>query len=154
MSWQPKVFSFQKQFKKGVKGEDFFVECYKDINARRGDGKIIDLLVNENDSVELKSDSYSMERTENFFIERYGNYQKLKDGSIWRSSLDKIRYFVYCYAPDKKFYWFNVEDFKKYMDDNLHKFEQREIKNPGYTSLGFLVPRETVKELIIREDKF
>lgn len=149
-----KTFTFRKQFNLGNKGEDFFIECYKNINARKGDGKIIDLIINENESVELKYDSYSMSNTENFFIERYGNYEKLKDGSVWKSSLDKIQYFVYCFAPDKTFFWFKVEELKKYMEENMYQFEQRTVKNPGYCSLGFLVNREKVRHLIIKEDKF
>lgn len=152
--WQPKTFYFSKQKKNGDKGENKFVEHYKSLNARIGDGKIIDLLINEDESVELKTDSYPMEDTKNFFIERYGNIEKAKDGSVWRSSKDKIKWFVYYYISDNTFFWFDVEKLKDFIDKNDTLFQTREVRNPGYSSIGFLVPRDKVKHLIEREDKF
>jgi hypothetical protein len=152
--WQPKTFYFSKQKKFGDKGELNFIKHYQDLNARAGDGFVIDILINDNDSVELKCDSYPMKKTENFFIERYGNIEKKKDGSVWRSSADKIKYFVYYYISDNAFFWFKVEKLKKYIDKNANLFQTREVRNPGYSSLGYLIPREKVKHLIEREDKF
>ena len=90
----------------------------------------------------------------NFFIERYGNLDKLKDGSVWKSSLDKINWFVYYYVPDRTFFWFKVEELKDFMEENMAKFQQRKIRNIGWEALGFLVPREEVRHLIKKEDKF
>lgn len=155
MSYQKKTFYFSKQKKFGDKGENKFIEFYqKELKARAGDGKTIDILINENESVELKTDSYGLEDTENFFIERYGNIDKKKDGSVWRGSTDKIKWFVYYYIKDNTFFWFDVEKLKDFVDKNDNLFQVREVKNPGYSSMGYLVPRETVKHLVEREDKF
>jgi len=149
-----RIFGFNKQLKMGNKGEEFFIQCYQEIKARKGNGRVVDIMINEDETVELKSDQYSLEDTPNFFIERYGNLDKLKDGSVWKSSLDKINWFVYYYVPDRTFFWFKVEELKDFMEENMAKFQQRKIRNIGWEALGFLVPREQVRHLIKKEDKF
>ena len=149
-----KVFGFQKQLKQGEKGEQYFIECYHKLNPRKSTTKDVDIFINDNEKVELKTDSYPEEKTENFFIEIVGSTRTGKLGGAHLSHQNNVDYFVYHYSFDKTFYWFRPHDLVKFIDENGHEFEKKEIRNYGWSSIGLLVPREKVSHLLIKKDTF
>ncbi len=145
-----KCFNFKDQKKKGQKGENRFLEYYHEENARLSPIFDFDIMIRDNERVELKTDSYKSPR--NFFMERYGNVEKLKDGGPWQSK--DVDYFVYYFIKENTFFWFNPVQLCKYIDKNIKNFKSHRIYNPGYFSLGYLVPIEEISHLVLRKDVF
>jgi hypothetical protein len=154
MSNFKKTFSFHKQLKKGGIGEKLFIECYHDLHPVKSPMKEVDIFINNNEKVELKSDFYSQEDTPNLFIELIGNTVNNKLGGPHLSLQNDIDWFVYLYINDRTFYWFNTKELCDFIDNNGHKYETKEIKNYGWSSLGLLVPREDIQNLVKRKDIF
>ena len=151
---QKKVFGFQKQLKQGEKGEQFFMECYHNLHPRKSSAKEVDIFINENETVELKSDSYPESETENFFMELVGSTKTGKLGGPYLSVQNNVDFFVYHYTSDKTFYWFDPKALVKYIDENGHEFKKREIMNRGWSSMGLLIPRDKIAHLLIKKDTF
>jgi hypothetical protein len=148
-----KVFGFKNQLKVGNKGENYFIKCYHKLNPRKSSSKEIDIIIEDNKKVELKSDSYSMDKTPNFFLEKIGNNVSGKLGGAHRAVADGIDWFVYLYMNDKTFFWFKPEDLKNFIDSNK-QLEEKRVLNKSYHSIGVLIPRELVKHLVFRTDTF
>lgn len=149
-----KVFGFQKQLKQGEKGEQYFIKCYHNLSPRKSSAREVDIFINENEKVELKSDSYPESETENFFMELVGSTKTGKLGGPHLSVQNNVDFFVYHYTVDKTFYWFDPRALVKFIDENGHEFQKREIMNRGWSSLGLLIPREKISHLLIKKDKF
>ncbi len=149
-----KVFGFQTQLKQGEKGEQYFIKCYHELNPRKSSAREVDIFINDNETVELKSDSYPESETENFFIELVGSTKTGKLGGAHLAHKNDINYFVYHYTTDKTFYWFRPVDLVKYIEENGHEFEKKEIMNRGWSSLGLLIPRHKIEHLLVKKDKF
>jgi len=145
------VFGFKKQLSIGSKGEELFLRKYKD--SSKSDDRKYDLLY-KGQKVELKTDTYPMQKTENFFMERYGSIEDQKIGGPWRAREDKVEHFVYFYLADKTFFWFNSKALADFLDTYIKNKRGKTVANRGYSSLGFAVPREDLRHLIISEDAF
>jgi len=150
------IFDFNTQLVTGDKGEDFFIKCYQSSNARKSDTKKFDLFVNDSDSVELKTDTYAMAKSPNFFMEQYGNLKRQPHsvGGAWRAKRDNVNFFVYLFMQDRAFFWFNPITLCEHLDKNLENYEKRFIRNKTYTGLGFLVSRKSVSHLCVQADTF
>lgn len=149
-----KVFSFKKQLGLGNKGELSFIKKYKQLSPRKCKIHQFDILINDNERLEIKTDSYKESDTKNFFIEKIGVSTRSTLGGPWLSKLNNCKYFVYHYINNKSFYWFNPNDLCKFIDKNKNKLQIRRIWNRGYDSIGYLVPRNMVEHLLIRKDIF
>lgn len=147
------TFYFNKQNSIGAKGEDYFVNCYE--GAEKTDGRKFDLKYN-GDSVELKTDTYSINKTENFFMERYGNCEQKSDGGPWRAKKDGVKYFVYLYSNDNVFYWFDTNLLVDELENIIakEKPKQRFVNNKNYKTMGFAIKRNFLINSVIRVDKF
>lgn len=146
------IFTFNKQLDIGSRGETLFLKHYAD-KASKADGRKYDLFY-EGKTVELKTDTYPMQKTENFFMERYGSIEDKKVGGPWRARDDKVDYFVYFFVANKVFFWFETEPLVKYLDIITPTMRGKTVPNRTYSSLGFAVARESLRHLMIREDKF
>lgn len=149
MQENKKIFDFNKQLKLGDKGEQDFLKYYK--NATKCPIRAYDFDL-DGKKIELKSDFYTFEDTDNFFIERYSDYDKLKDGSLWQSK--DCDFFVYYFINEGVFFWFNVKEFLKFLDEYIKDKSYVIIKNKGWNALGYKIPREICKPYIIKIDKF
>lgn len=149
-----KVFKFKEQLKTGLKGEDLFIKKYHNLNPRKSSFREVDIFINNNEKVELKSDQYPESKTGNFFIELVGNDVSGKLGGPHLSLKNGVDWFVYHYSNDNTFYWFNVKKLCKYIDENSLKYKVKKIKNYTYNSIGILIPRSDLEHLIVRKDKF
>lgn len=144
------VFGFTKQLTIGNKGEELFLRHYKD--SKKSDERKYDLLY-KGEKVELKTDTYPMQQTENFFMERFGSIEDAKIGGPWRAREDGIKYFVYFYIANKTFFWFHSKELADFLDEYTKGKRGKTVANKSYSSLGFAVPREDLRHLIIKEDK-
>lgn len=149
-----KTFSFGKQLKIGEIGEQSFIKYYHDLNPRKSSIREVDIFINDNEKVELKSDNYLEEDTPNMFIELVGNTVSGKLGGPHLSKQNDVNWFVYHYSKNKTFYWFKVDELCEFIDKNQNNFEVKEIKNVAWSSIGILIPREKVSHLVKRKDIF
>jgi len=150
MGVQKEVFTFKKQIGVGNVGENLFLKTYA------GSTKSTDLKYDftyKGKKVELKTDTYPMEKTSNFFMEQYGSIEDKKLGGPWRASQDEVDYFVYLYLADKKFFWFETKSLVKFLDECVKDLRGKSVWNRGYTTFGFAVPRALVDDLIIKRDQ-
>lgn len=152
----PKFFKFHDQLKKGKLGEELFIKCYPGLNPILSDDKKYDILVNENEKLELKSDSWSMSDTPNFFFEKISHNRTKTIGGVYRTSQDGIDHFVYLFVKDLTFFWFNSHNLVQFLewsgDDDKRRIKY--VKNKDYYTIGSLFSREECKEIILRVDRF
>ena len=149
-----KTFYFSKQLKQGEIGEQYFIKCYHKLNPRKSSAREVDIFINDNEKVELKSDSYPEEKTPNFFIELIGSTKTGKLGGAHLALKNDVDYFVYHYTTDKTFYWFRPKDLVEFIDKFGYKFVKKEIKNIGWSSIGLLIPRKELNKILIKKDTF
>lgn len=149
-----KVFKFNEQLKLGQAGEEFFVDCYSSLKPVFTDGRKSDIIIQNKHKIELKTDYYEMSKTENFFIERYSDFNKKTSGGPWRTKTDRVKFFVYFYIKNKVFYWFDTKTLILEIEKNIDKYETRLIKNKSYNTFGYLVPRVDIEDIALRIDDF
>jgi|ERR1017187_2085055 hypothetical protein len=154
MQQSKKIFDFNKQMKIGNNGEDFFCECYKDRSPIKSSFREFDVIIDGNKMVEIKTDSYSMDSTPNFFMERYGDKERTKEAGPWRAKKDSLNYFCYLFIKDKTFFWFYPQELCDFLDNHINELEEKEIRNKGWSAIGFCVEREKIKHLALQIDKF
>jgi hypothetical protein len=147
-----KVFDFQEQLEVGNRGETLFARQYALLNPIKTQDRKFDFVLNDGKLVEVKTDTYSMSRTENFFMEYFSNIDDAKLGGPWRAANDNVDYFVYFFLPQKTFFWFDSKKLVSYLDKMLETYTPMRILNKGWTTLGYLVPREDVRDLVIKEE--
>ena len=110
-----KVFNFKDQMRIGDIGEAEFIKIYEKLEPKKSiKNRKIDFTLNNGKTIELKTDSYSMEKTPNFFMEKETILpdERVILGGPWRSKDHKVDYFVYYYMNDKVF-------FKVYLKDGV-----------------------------------
>jgi hypothetical protein len=144
-----KAFSFKDQLAIGEDGERLFIECYprplRKNHSRNSD--LVCLVTGER--IELKTDTYPVGETDNFFIERWSNLEEQKPGSLWQSRR-KADVFIYYYSNDGLYWEFrNIKALIKRLED-LEKqglLPVRTVPNKGWTTSGFLVKRRLIEDL-------
>jgi hypothetical protein len=147
MSNKNKTFSFQEQLKVGDRGESLFMERYPR-NLDIYPGREYDFTVRCNGkTVELKTDSFNMEKTPNFFLERYSDVYKKTPGGPWRAKKDKVD--IFCYYFVRHNLWYEFRDLPKLikkLDKLTEKKGMIHVKNRGWVTGGYTVPREELEE--------
>lgn len=144
------IFTFNKQLDVGNKGETLFLKHYK--GSAKSPERKYDLTYNGK-KVELKTDTYPMQKTENYFMERYGSVEDKKVGGPWRAKEDGIDYFVYLFLANRVFFWFDTDTLVKFLDEHTKNMRGKTVANKSYTTLGFCIARDDLKHLTIKEDK-
>lgn len=146
-----KTFGFKTQLGIGARGEARFATWYAPSNVTQTNGRRGDFASNAGLIIEVKSDSYTTARTMNFFMERYGNVEKLKPGGPYQSVEHGCTYFVYSFA-DGHTYWFELETLLPWLEANIETYKARFIQNRGYSGMGYLVPRADLLHLCVKID--
>lgn len=148
------MFIFEKSLKKGAEGEKIFEEISNG-TFRREDGITCDFtFLATGDKFELKSEYYSINRTKNFFIEHYSVLDKKTLGGPWQAKAKGIRLYGHFFLnADLDKYSLFAFDTNKLVDrldkmiENKELVKEINIPNRGYTTTGFLVPRESLSDL-------
>jgi len=155
-----RVFNFDDQKRIGDIGEADFLRVYESLAPKQSTTDFkVDFVLGDNRSVELKTDSYDMGRTPNFFMEQFtvsGNKTSL--GGPWRSKEHKVDFFVYYFINNKVFFWFNpitlVDFLNKYIEENMLKpitIPNRDRRGGYYEAIGFKIPRESVVSVLLKK---
>lgn len=146
-SSEKKVFTFEEQLKVGNKGEKIFTSLYKDIE--KADGIKYDFILNSK-TIELKTDTYSMDKTPNFFMEHISDIKSGKLGGPWRALNDNVDYFVYMFINEKMCFWFEPKPLVDFLDEHIKTASYKVIRNRGWTSHGYAVKRDILKHLLVK----
>ena len=144
-------------------GEADFVKIYEKLKPKKSvENRQIDFTLNNGKTIELKTDSYSMNNTPNFFMEKntVSHDDTSKSGSPWRSKEHKIDYFVYYYMNDKVFFWFEPKSLCKFLDKYIKSNKLNPITIPNkdgkgrkYKSFGYKIPRDSLISILLKEHK-
>ena len=146
-----KSYEWDTQKKVGDKGETLFLQYYP--NYKKGDGFIADFLLGEQ-KIELKTDTWSMEDTENFFMEYISDIKRGNPGGPFRAREEGVDVYVYFYIKNKTFYWFDVVSLTDFLYEYIKDKKYKTVKNKAWITSGYTVPRSTIEHLAIRVDDF
>lgn len=151
-----KVFGFKEQLSQGQKGEELFINSYVYLQPVKGNGSTNDIVLNDGSTIEIKTDFYSMSKTQNMFMERFGNLENKADGGPWKALKDKNDFFVYLFYQDKTFFWFNTKRLVEFLDSEIKKgnLQSKLVRNHNYTTQGFAIEREKLFHLLFKLDRF
>lgn len=168
------MHNFHKDLPKGHDGERVFHEMHSECLTRT-DGKKGDFIYNPDGKLlELKSEiSYSTtdpsapealefrktmsipppnspngwRQTGNLFVERYSSIEAGTPGGPWQAQTHGAEYYVHLFLGDGKFFVYRTDDMVDFMEKNMGKYRQVDVRNPGYTTVGFPVPIAHVAHL-------
>ena len=141
------VYSFNLQKRAGKIGETLFFEAHKD-DLIREDGRKKDFsVISTGQGIELKTDSYHINETKNFFFERYSNAEKGTPGGPWQALENGTEWFCYMFIPALTCYKFSTKELVEKLETLIVNLAPTEIKNEKHTTLGYRVPRDWVGQL-------
>jgi len=146
------AFDFQDQLKVGRKGELLLLKKWPHPVRKHAELKGPDFLDSEGRVIELKTDTYDMNKTSNFFMERWSDGKLKKPGGVWQAQEKGVTCFVYLFIQQKV--WFVFEDVPalvKRLDSLTAKMYIHNIPNKGWTTQGYKVPRDSLKDLYRQE---
>jgi len=142
-----KTFSMAAQLKKGKAAEKKFLQehgqgCIERTDGRKGDFRIKWSQI----KVELKSDFYAA--SNNLFIERWSvvNDAGQKNGGPWQSSDNDNKYFIYWFVESNELFLFDLDFFVPWLETVLPSLKKILVKNKGYHTEGYLLPKALVKK--------
>lgn len=91
-------------------------------------------------SLEIKTDTYD---TGNLFYEYTSCIETQSIGCMQKT---QATYILYYFTKTKELYILQTDEFRQWVNDNIHTFRARQVKNwryngSQYTSLGYLIPK-------------
>lgn len=143
------IHKFSDSVQHGDAGEALFLEANPEYRKGRYDSYTDFQSDLNGTTVELKTDTYSMERTPNFFIERYSSDQTMLPGGPYRNL--NTTYWVYYFLEQDTAFWFHPRD----LVERIHELGLDDentlvpIRNRGYNTLGWKIPRSAVEDLAV-----
>jgi len=148
---------FNKSVILGDAGERKLIETYSYLKSDSTDGHdMLDCRDGSSTStIEVKTDFYDMNRTPNFFMERYSDDKTFKLGGPWRSESHNTDVFLYQFITNLKMFWFgDIPALVAELDSYISKNNPRivEVPNIRHTTLGYKIPRHVVADLYIELD--
>lgn len=148
-TWTKATPNFHKDLSVGRIGELALIHAcngtLEPTDGREGDARI----VGTKNVVEIKTDSYDMDRTTNFFMEKYrsGN----RPGGAWQSLEHGCKYFIYCFSQNAEIFVFNTAalvDRLNLLHDSKN-LTLTSVGNGSYTTRGLKVHRDWVTDLML-----
>lgn len=142
------MHNFKRSLEKGQKGEELLLKIWPGL--KRLDGRKHDFVIEETgETLELKADSYSIDRTQNFFIELVSNYQGFKVGGPAQALKNGTQYWVYMYAASSVYYVFETAKLVEELNKLLitEQLSPSLIPNKNYTTIGVKVPRKLLAHI-------
>lgn len=145
--------NFQDSLAIGKEGERVFFQKYsRKLKLLLRDGFKEDFVAGrDREMVELKTDSYDMLSTPNFFMERYSDIDKKKPGGPWQSLAKGIGTFIYYYIKNDVYFLFNTTDLVHRLNDIIGEMKPIRILNRGWITTGYKVPRIALEDLNLND---
>lgn len=138
---------FDSDLKRGQGGEHKFYNRFA-ASITHLDGRNADFEVNKTgETIELKTDYYDMQRTPNFFIERF-SYDD-KPGGPWQSLSKGITYYIYTFDKCGTIFVFNTAQLVRKLDKICKKLDLIDVPNSGYTTRGYRVERVLLESIML-----
>ena len=135
----------------GTLGENYFAKKYAKRISKIKKSLKFDFYVDGDKKVELKTDTYPLSETENFFFEKIANDKTYSLGGPWRAKQDRVDYFVYFFLSDEVFYWFKTNELCARIEKIIKDCRKISILNKNHRTVGFLVKRELLKDIYVKE---
>lgn len=104
------------------------------------------------DLYEVKMDSYSMQETPNVFIEVLSDTARGKLGGPYQAQQNNCRYYVYMFVRDLTTLTFDTNALINRIADLAPSLKPLKIQNATWTTEGYLVPRELLKDIYVMEE--
>lgn len=138
------VHKFKKSLLIGEAGERLFMEHFPGlIKQPKSSFDFIDPYTKH--TYELKCDSYGLDGSPNFFMERYSDWNKKTNGGPWQALGHQATYFVYLYPKDRTFFIFETAKLVEALEGM--KLSSVLVRNQAWTTLGYKVPRAKLLHL-------
>lgn len=150
------LFDFDTQLEIGNNGESDFQRYYRALGPVKSLDRSIDFILKDGQTVELKTDTYDMRNTPNFFMEMFGDIVESKIGGPWRAMQDDVDFFVYYFPKNRTFFWFRTSTLCKHLDSIIARgqLNPKEIRNKGWSARGYAIPRQDLVSVIYKQDIF
>jgi hypothetical protein len=145
------MYQWNKQLAVGNKGEQLIKDTYPNDFDWFVKSYASDFIYKKsNTPTEVKTDTYSINKTPNFFIERYSKYYDRSPGGPWQAWEKGSRIFIYFFINDRKLFVFkNLQALIVLVEDYTAERETPliEVPNDGYITLGYKIPRKILSNL-------
>lgn len=149
---EKKIFNFEKQLKKGKRGEAQFLELFGDLVEASSGGFKEDFKIKANGkTIELKMDTYCPTKTPNAFLERWS--YKNQDGGPWQSLRKDVDYFIYFFPSCMQFHCFEVKTLVPFLDKLCKDMYIHNIYNSSHVTQGYVVKRADLEHLELDLEK-
>jgi hypothetical protein len=150
IKWKKTVnANFQTDLARGRIGELAFLHATKG-SVTPTDGREGDFLVKGTKTkLELKSDYYDMDKTDNFFFEVYRS--GTRPGGSYQAREHGCKYFLYCFVPNGIVYCFDTKALCERLDllHDSRNLTLTSVGNGSYTTRGLKIHRDLVTDLFI-----
>lgn len=169
-----KIHSFQEDLPKGHGGEKMLHGMYDDLLIRtdgkrgdfiwRPDKKILELKCEISysatipslqtardfrDAMSIKAPKDGWRRTDNLFVEKYSSEADGSPGGPWQAQTHSAEYYVHFFFGDGSIFAYRTDEMVDFMNENEGRYRLRPVRNEGYTTMGYPVPRADVAKLEI-----
>lgn len=142
-----KIWNMKKQLAQGKKAEKEFMEIYPTPLTLVVDHRKWDLESECGLKVELKTDTYNMDKTENFFMERWSSIERKSPGGPWQALEKGANTFIYLFSNNCTYFeCLSLISLVKKLNRLTEKQPLVYIKNAGWTTAGYKVPRQSLEE--------
>lgn len=145
-----KTYDFRESLKFGQMAEYEFMQGYYEPIIYSPKLTYDFRTVEGNDKIELKTDDWAMEKTKNFFWERFSDFHKETPGGPWRARLNRVDRFCYYFIRNGVYYeWTDVGLLCKTLQKHIDKQKSGPIliRNKAWYTAGYAFPRELVLDL-------
>lgn len=137
--------NFKNDLQAGLAGQKAFKQLFAALVET--DGRQGDFVAPDGCKIELKTDSYDMQKTANFFIEQYSSLEVLSPGGPWQAQKHDCEYFVYYYGNNSTGFIWRTEALIEQLEAIIGQLKPTEVRNKRWTTLGYKVPRALLKPL-------
>lgn len=144
------VHKFKRSLAAGRSGELLLASLWTELVPIEG-GRKGDFMLG-NKKVEVKSDSYGLQGSVNFFMERWSDEDKLKPGGPFQALEHGCQFFVYFYPTDKVAFVFDTGSLCRVLLKMLPELKPVNIRNVRWNTVGYKIPREALKDIYVIKD--
>lgn len=147
-------FEFGEQFGIGKDGERDFINAYSRFQPTLSTDRRWDIILWNGAKVELKTDTYRMNESPNYFLEQFTvSYGQRKIAGPWRAKEDCADYFVYYFYKDATFFWFDPKTLCPVIDSYLvnSPMDYKYISNGTYYALGYPIARQAFDAVLMKK---
>ena len=141
-------WDFKAQLEVGDRGEALFLERYPS-KIEIYPGREYDFVCKKTGAkIELKTDTYNMDKTQNFFFEKYSDLHRETPGGPWRAAGDNVDIFCYYFVRHNIWFQFNhVNELVQRLDELTKDKDLVYIKNKAWITGGYKVKRDALEDL-------